>query len=202
MHVPEARLGIPTSYPVHDSRGWRNEEALTKADIVVFGDSQTYGLNVPYISGALRTVLSPAYHLLAETKQDPRVTEGRRINLLALNHIFGKTKDVGAAFYVVLIPTKELAFRTSARAVLKNEPYLNELWDEELGARAEAIRYLSDRGIRVIDTLPNLEALIHAGVNPYKQSHDVSMDDADGHPVPAGYAAIAGAVADVLTRGR
>lgn len=29
----------------HDSRGWRNETAIDKADIVVIGDSQTWGVN-------------------------------------------------------------------------------------------------------------------------------------------------------------
>ena len=33
--------------PGHDARGFRNPQALSKADVVVLGDSQTWGVNVP-----------------------------------------------------------------------------------------------------------------------------------------------------------
>src|SRR5512145_2835139 len=46
--VPDDRLGHRPSPGVldHDSRGWRNAAAYEKADIVVLGDSQTYGQGV------------------------------------------------------------------------------------------------------------------------------------------------------------
>src|SRR5574341_322301 len=34
------------AFPEHDARGWRNAAALHEAEILVFGDSQTYGNNV------------------------------------------------------------------------------------------------------------------------------------------------------------
>jgi len=47
--VYDARVGFRPNPldPDHDARGWRNSSALSRADIVVFGDSQTYGLYVP-----------------------------------------------------------------------------------------------------------------------------------------------------------
>ena len=43
--VPDQRLGYRPNpnFLGHDSRGWRNSSALTRADIVVFGDSHLYG---------------------------------------------------------------------------------------------------------------------------------------------------------------
>jgi hypothetical protein len=43
---PKFGISGNSSYRGHDSRGWRNSAAPEKADVVVFGDSQTYGLNV------------------------------------------------------------------------------------------------------------------------------------------------------------
>jgi hypothetical protein len=46
--LPDARLGHRPSpdYPGHDRRGFRNPEALEQADLVVLGDSQSYGAGV------------------------------------------------------------------------------------------------------------------------------------------------------------
>lgn len=39
----------PSDAPGHDEEGWRNEEVLEHAEIVVIGDSQTWGVNAPLI---------------------------------------------------------------------------------------------------------------------------------------------------------
>lgn len=47
--IPDARLlhrGDP-AFPEHDSRGFRNPDALERADVVLLGDSMTYGARVP-----------------------------------------------------------------------------------------------------------------------------------------------------------
>ncbi len=48
-------------YQGNDSRGWRNTSALERADIVVLGDSQTYGVNA-HVEGAWPQQLSPLLH--------------------------------------------------------------------------------------------------------------------------------------------
>jgi hypothetical protein len=46
--IPDERLGVRGNprYPDHDARGYRNPQALSRADIVTLGDSQTYGTQV------------------------------------------------------------------------------------------------------------------------------------------------------------
>ena len=46
--IPDARLGFRgnPAHPEHDSRGFRNPHALERADIVLLGDSHTYGTTV------------------------------------------------------------------------------------------------------------------------------------------------------------
>lgn len=46
IDVPDPLLGFRPNpaYPSHDQRGWRNAQALSSAEIVALGDSQTYGL--------------------------------------------------------------------------------------------------------------------------------------------------------------
>lgn len=47
--IPDARLRHRPNpdFPGHDARGFRNPEALDRAEIVALGDSQTYGTGVP-----------------------------------------------------------------------------------------------------------------------------------------------------------
>ena len=49
LAIPDSRLGqrLNPSYPGHDQNGFRNVGALRKADLVVLGDSQTYGYGIP-----------------------------------------------------------------------------------------------------------------------------------------------------------
>jgi SGNH hydrolase-like domain, acetyltransferase AlgX len=49
FEIPDSRLGytLNPNYPEHDDNGFRNKVRLTKADLVVLGDSQIYGFNIP-----------------------------------------------------------------------------------------------------------------------------------------------------------
>ncbi len=44
---PVLGLKVPEGAPGHDERGYRNRSALSHADVVALGDSQTWGVNVP-----------------------------------------------------------------------------------------------------------------------------------------------------------
>ena len=48
LHISDDHLGQRPNpnHPEHDARGFRNRTALTEADIVALGDSQTYGMGV------------------------------------------------------------------------------------------------------------------------------------------------------------
>ena len=66
-----------------------------------------------------------------------------------------------------------------------------DLWNAEGRAHANASAFFGREHIATIDTLPFLEELIASDVNPYPE-------DADIHPVEAGYDAIARAVVERL----
>ena len=72
--VADPRVGhrLNPAYAGHDARGWRNQMQIDRANIVVFGDSQTYGLNVPVgaawpqrvgklLSGIVLQMAAPGY---------------------------------------------------------------------------------------------------------------------------------------------
>lgn len=63
--LPDERLGYRPNpnFPGHDSRGWRNASPLERADIVVFGDSHSYGAAWEQQVGSRlhRTVYQMAY---------------------------------------------------------------------------------------------------------------------------------------------
>ncbi len=148
-------------------------------------------LCVHYRDQRLRTVFNVGYRLAILDDADPRIREGERISLLALKYLADRCQQVGIRLYAVLIPTKEMAFRRHVEGTLNDQRYLVSLWNKEARARTAAVDVLARQGVWVIDTLPTLEAVIAAGVNPYKE-------DADGHPVQSGYDAIAFAVAGRL----
>ena len=148
---------------------------------------------VHYVDGPVRTILSPAYRLLNLERTDPRIVEGERVVIAAVKRLAQIAEAHGAALFVVLIPTKELAFEFSPPS--KRSPelrYLIRLWQLETAARKRVSAALSSHGIEVIDALPPLQGLIAVGTDPY-----LGMD-ANGHPSAVGYAAIAQTVAAVL----
>jgi hypothetical protein len=146
-----------------------------------------------YRDQKLTTLLSPGYRILVLDDTDPRIVEGERIALLAYRLIAERCRPPHCSFYVMMIPTKETAFRARIESSLGHQPYMVDLWNAEVRARANASAFFAREHIATIDTLPFLEALIASDVNPYPE-------DADIHPVEVGYNAIARAVAERLER--
>jgi hypothetical protein len=146
-----------------------------------------------YSNKKLATRFNPGYRILVLDDTDPRIVEGERIALLAYRLIAQRCRPPHCAFYVMMIPTKETAFRARVESSLGNQPYMVDLWNAEGRARANAHAFFAREHIAAIDTLPLLEALIASDVNPYR-------NDADGHPSQAGYDAIARAVVERLER--
>lgn len=146
---------------------------------------------VHYQHPRLGTVFSAGYHLLALDETDPRIAEGERISLLALQALAERARRAQILFYVVLIDTKETAFRAQVEGSLHNEPYLSEIWRAEAKVKSRAFAFFRQNRIDVIDTLPPVEALIASGINPYTAGPD-------DHPLAPGYNAFARAVADRL----
>jgi hypothetical protein len=146
-----------------------------------------------YRDKKLTTLFSPGYQMLVLDDTDPRIVEGERIALLAYRLIAQRCRPPHCSFYVMMIPTKETAFRARIESSLEHQSYMVDLWNAEVRARANASAFFAREHIAPIDTLPFLEALIASDVNPYPE-------DADIHPVEVGYDAIARAVAERLER--
>lgn len=177
------------------TRGVRRHDVGSPEPLRQGRSREDYGppLCVHYSDGMVRTVFNVGYRYVVLDDSDPRGMEGERINLLAFKHLADRCRHAGIPLYVLLLPTKETAFRARAEASLRNEPYLVDLWQAEARARRRAMAFFTREGIRTIDTLPALEAMIASGVNPY-------LENTDGHPAARGYDAIARAIAARLQR--
>jgi hypothetical protein len=158
-----------------------------------FAGVRDYGspICVHYRDSGLVTIFTPAYRLLTLDRTDPRVVEGERLSWLMMDALAQRCRRAGIQFYVALLPTKEAVFRARAYAAYRHEPYLRDQWEAEESARSRALRFFARHGVATIDTLPAQQAVVAAGLNPYE-------DDANGHPAPAGYEAIARAIATRL----
>jgi hypothetical protein len=144
-----------------------------------------------YRDQKLTTLFSPAYRMLMLDDTDPRTVEGERIALLAYRVMAQRCRPPQCSFYVMMIPTKETAFRARVESSLGQQSYMVDLWNAEGRARANASAFFAREHIATIDTLPFLEKLIASDVNPYPEGADI-------HPVVAGYDAFARAVVERL----
>jgi hypothetical protein len=146
------------------------------------------GLLLPFSDPPLQTVLTPVARRAVIDTGDPRVEEGLRIGIGALERMQRRCAASGCRIAVVGIPSKELVFaeRVLAGGAVQNTA-LAELALRETLVWERIRAALSRAGIPLIHTLPRLRAEVAAGRNPYR-------DDWNGHPVALGDAAIAEAV--------
>jgi len=132
-----------------------------------------------------RTVFTPSYRLAAVDLDDPRIAEGHRISLKAIQEMNKRAQVANIEFAVLLIPTKELVFKD---IVYKESDDISETYraliaNEELFWQ-ESKRFFQDQDIYFVDALPALREAIRKGNQPYQISHD-------GHPNPLGHRVIA-----------
>jgi SGNH hydrolase-like domain, acetyltransferase AlgX len=132
-----------------------------------------------------RTILTARYRHIVLNQRDPRILLGFELAAAALESMAAQCRSAGVDFVVVLIPTKESVFWPRIRTP-KAHAELEELVVDETALRARLVQRLKGAGVEVIDVLPALRA---AAAQPYLQ-------DADGHPSPAGHAIIAERLAD------
>ncbi len=171
----------------------RNAVSRVRSRVAASGPTLDYGapICVHYHDRQMKTVLNPAYRLISLERTDPRIAEGERISWLAYANLAERSRRAGIGFYVVLIPTKETAFRQRTETAYPNEPYLRDMWNAEADVRSKTLMFFERHDVRAIDTLPALQAVIASGRNPYAETND-------GHPIPLGYEAIARAIAERL----
>ena len=140
----------------------------------------------------ITTHLNPGYRLAVLDDTNPRIVEGERIALLAVRYMDERCKQPDCSFFVMMVPTKETAFRARVESSLGHQPNMMRLWSAEGRARENAMASFARERIAAIDTLPFLQALIASDVNPYPEDTDI-------HPLQAGYNAFVRAVVERLT---
>lgn len=133
------------------------------------------------------TILTPAARAAVLDARDPRVVEGLRISLAALDA--AARRCVGRCRVVVVgIPTKELVFADLATTTAIALPgAFTQLVADERNFWSEVRAFLLRQEIDFIDTLPALRAALARGENPY-------APDWNGHPNALGNDVIALAV--------
>jgi len=134
------------------------------------------------------TVFTPAARAAVLDPTDPRVEEGIRIALTALE-LAGERCGDRCRLAVVGIPTKELVF--AERVVgsgVAAPPRYTQLVEDELAFWSRVRTFLAERRIPFIDTTQALRAGLDRGEGQYPP-------DWNGHPNAAGNDAIALAVA-------
>jgi len=146
-----------------------------------------HDLLLPFEQAELSTVFTPAARLAVLDTSDARVEEGLHIALDRILHMAEVCAE-RCKLAVVAIPTKELVFAAHVHA--KGTPVSRAF--AELALRETLVwervrRALDAAGIPLVETLPQLRALLASGTNPY-------LPDWNGHPDAAGNDAIAEAV--------
>jgi len=139
-------------------------------------------------NGQFRTIFTSEYRFVALNLNDPRIAEGNKIILRALQKMKENAIDRNIRFIVLLIPTKELVFQelwgspsSAYRNLTENEEFF---WKNTRD-------YLELNGIEYVDALPALREKLSLGIQPYKVSKD-------GHPNEHGHRAIAKLIAAYL----
>lgn len=141
--------------------------------------------------GAVRTILTPEYRILALNIDDARIREGIRLSRLILKKMNDDAKAKNKRFVTVIIPTKEFIFHPFA---VDNSERLAKIYAVEAKLRDEMILYFQANKIEFIDTLAALRNQISIGKQPYPVTHD-------GHPNSEGHEAIADAISQYLIAG-
>ncbi len=147
---------------------------------------------VVYDEEPVRTVMTPAYRLLALDLEEPRIVEGLRLTQEMLLLIQERTEAADVRLVVLLIPTKETVY---AEAVAGQPDPMAESYTRlvqmEEQARTGIIQFCETHHIAYVDGLPPLREAISGREQVYP-AYD------DGHPVGAGYALLAEAVHEKL----
>jgi GDSL-like lipase/acylhydrolase family protein len=168
------------------------QRAPTAADEII--TSQPDENHPAFDNGRVRTLFSPNYRLAALDLADPRIVEGERISLLALQRLREQSEARGIQFVVLLLPTKELVFKSvvSGTPLGASRAYSALVANEEMfWQRMRAA--LADQGIASIDTLPTLRDQLERGPAPYPET-------TDAHPNAIGQGVIAELVLAELQR--
>jgi lysophospholipase L1-like esterase len=140
-----------------------------------------------------KTVLTPAYRLLALNLADPRIAEGLRIATSLLPRIASASARSGATPIIFLLPTKEMVYARLMEGRAIPDSY-RKLIQYETAVRTELIAACARAGIAYLDPLPALQSAA-------ADSRHIYPDNSDGHPSPDGYQLLATVMYEYLRSG-
>jgi lysophospholipase L1-like esterase len=152
----------------------------------------------------VRTVLTPSARAAAQNLDDPRIAEGLRMTLAALERMAKRVMASGARFLVVLVPTKEAVVAETIRrspGQRDMEPAARTVAEREADIHRTIEAFLTERDVAWVSALvPLADALDAAALDAEETSESPYPPSWDGHPTRAGHAAIARTVAGALSR--
>jgi len=111
----------------------------------------------PFEGEGWRTVLTPAYRLVALDETDARIRIGFALTLRIIERIKHRLDAQGIALRVVLLPTKEMAFATRVTPDPAFAQY-HRLVAAEGHLRTRLIEALGPMGVAYVGPLPRLQA--------------------------------------------
>ena len=142
-----------------------------------------------YDEGGVRTVFTTGYRFSALDLDEPRIYEGLKITERSRARIQESANQHGVELLVVIVPTKESVFSSSAGAI--HDPSYEKLLHMEGRARQELVEFGAHNDMEILDLLPALSQAVASGAQIYPQ-------DTDGHPNSVGYRVEALAIYDRL----
>ena len=138
------------------------------------------------------TVFTTAYRLAALDLDDPRMVAGLEITVELLSRMQEIATRADVRLLVLLIPTKEAVYAEAALMGTAGEnPAYRRLVDMERRVRSEVKASCDSQRIAHVDALPYLADALRSRLRVYPS-------DTEGHPLAAGYAALASACHEAL----
>ena len=169
------KSAVPFDYLNHEP-SWEvlKQQARAKPDLFSIFDN-----------GRLRTTFTLNYRIYGVDLRDPRIVEGQRIALEALRMMHSKSRAAGAKFLVMLLPTKELAFKEQVYNDTHDVPaaYRNFVDSEESVLR-QLEEFLTRNGIDYFAVLPAIRDTLSMASQTYGMSQDSHLNSR-GHRVIA-----------------
>jgi hypothetical protein len=145
-----------------------------------------------YPNEPIKTILNSQYRLDTVNIDDANTKEAWRIAKERFSDLQKKLADAEARLVVAIIPTKESVYETMMNERGERFPEaFKGLGVPESKLRSAVIGFCAEARIECVDLLPPLATALASGTPVY-------WDDIDGHPTPAGYRVIAGAIGSVL----
>ena len=143
---------------------------------------------------AIRTIFTPQQRLSVLDPELSSVQEGLRITKRAFTYLKNGADARGTKLIVVLIPTKERAYCRYLKDSGERMPELFvRLCDAEIRIKEDLLDHFAMIGITHVDVTAAMEEKIRNNVQ-------IFPNNADAHPLAAGYTVIANAVQEPLRR--